>query len=642
MNATLTVARREIAEKQFVFLAAVAFAILPFLLAAIPGTHLGGVGTLITCIVFAAGFSGGLAVILGSSFVSRDLSDGRMSFFFSRPLGTNAIWFGKLGAALLIVLISFLIIFGPGLMLATVSEGLWRRAFPAEAGAVAAAVLAGCLILLLVAHVISTFVRSRSAWIGLDFAIAVTLGLALWAMVRPLFLSQAAILTVRLIATLGIGAIASIIGAGAFQLANGRTDRVRSHRALSQALWLSLGAVVAIAGAFVLWVVSATPQDLVTIYAPEQSSGGRAAIVAGQVRNRADYHAVFLIDPSDGAFERIQPTDWYAAEFVAHGTKLLETVRSTKSGCADVFLRDARPNAPRFDPKISVTARWDSRIAVSDDARQMAVYDGGNLSIYDLASKRSMGTVQIPKTSGRLQAMFLPASSVARLYLMPEQGRCAGCVPQDEPRTLSILEFDASRHRLAQTGAVQTTGRYARLGVSTDGMRMAVRTDETISICDARTGAALPSPSLAPGEHLGFATTFLEDGGMAVAVESDHAFQIRIFNTDGSVRRSIVLGPARRIWPLREVAAGKLIAGVAHGDGSNARWDAVSVDAASGTILRREPNLRPTFRDGLIMWNGTDPRSGMVVPAQLYDFGTRGLVRWNALTGEKTVIVPES
>ena len=640
MSATLTIARREIAEKKFVFAAALAFAVLPFILAAIPGTHMGLVGTLITSTIFAAAFAGGLAVILGSSFVARDISDGRMSFYFSRPVSAAAIWFGKLTGALLLVVLSFFIIFGPGLILSAARRGLWRQAFPADSGAALAVILIACLVLLLLAHVLSTFVRSRSPWIALDFAIAVAVAVAIFAMVRPLFLGQATLLTGRLLAALGIAIVASVIAAGAFQLADGRTDRVRSHLALSRFLWLAVGLAVVIAGAYVWWVVSATPRDLLNVYAHEQSASGGAAILVGQAQNRADYHAGFLIDPATGAFERLHPTDWYSADFVAGGTKLLEIVRSTRSGSADVFLRDARPDAPRFDPRITVAARWDSKVAVSDDARQMAVIDGGSLSIYDIASRQSLGTVQIPKDLGRVHAMFFPAKSVARLYLIPQQGACAGCVPQDKPRTISILEFDANSRQLAHTGATQATGRYARLGVSADGTTMAVRTNEALSFHDARTGATLASPVVGPGERLGYATTFLRDGGAAVAVEIDHQFQIRVFNRDGSLRHSIPIGPARRVWPIREVAAGKLVAGTSSEEGAGGHWAAVCIDSATGAVIRREANLRPTFGDGLMWWSGTDPRRGMVTPAQLYDVGTKGLVRWNALTGEKNMVVP--
>ncbi|MEO6260336.1 MAG: ABC transporter permease [Thermoanaerobaculia bacterium] len=636
MNSTMVIARREIADKKFVLVTAVAFAVLPFLLAIVPGTNVKSSGILVAATIFASGFAGALALILGASFIGRDITEGRMSFYFSRPVGSAAIWFGKLGAALLIVGLSFVIIFTPGWLLSAASGG-WKKTFPVEIGAAMASVLVACLAFFLIAHVIGTFVRSRSAWIALDFGISVVLGFGIWIMLRRLFLGGATILFSRVALGLAAGLALSIIGAGAFQLANGRTDRVRSHLALSRFLWVAAGAVVLIAGAFVWWVVSATPQDLISFSMENQSSRGNAVVVAGQTRHRADYHAGFLLDPSTGAFERIQPVNWYKAEFVARGSKLLEITRSARSGNADVFLRDARPGATRFDPRVSVANLWNSRVAVTDDGSRMAVTDGASLSVYDLASRRSLGSVQRPTNLGRVTAMFFPSNTVVRLYLLPDQGRCAVCVPQSEPRTLSIFEFDSSSRKLTQTGAAQLgVNRYVRLGVSADGSRMLVRTDLSLTIHDARTGA---QQMLAPGGELGFATTFLQDGGAAVAVKNGERAELRIVDADGSERRTIPLGDVRRIWPIREVAPGKLVAGVSHNQEAEGGWEVLSIDASTGQVLQRQPNLRAAFGDGLMWWNGTDPRRGLIDPAELYQ-GKDGLVRWNALTGEKKVLAP--
>jgi hypothetical protein len=504
VNAIIAITRREIADKKFVLIAAVAFGFLPFLLQALPGSHVGRLGVVTMSTIFAAGFAGGLAMILGATFIGGDISNGRMSFYFSRPIAAPAIWFGKLTAAVVILLATFFIIFAPGLLFSSNGSVAWSQAFPTELGATVATALACCLALLLLAHVVGTFVRSRSAWIAIDFAIAVILGVASFAMLRPLFLGQATELFTWLLGALLIGITVSIIGAGAFQLARGRTDRVRSHLALSQSLWSALLVVVALAGAFVWWVMSATPGDITKRGLAEQSPSGNLMILSGLVRGRADYHAVFLMDPVSGAFERIRPANFYSAEFVAGGTKLVEVERaSVADGVADVYLRDAVPNGPRFDPHITVTARGDWRIAVSDDARQMAVADQGNLTVYDISSRRALGSVQIDPALGRMDSMYFAARDVVRMDFVLDQEK----IPQTHDRTISIVEFDTAQRKLTRTGGVQTTGRFVRLGVSPDGSRMVLRTDHSLSIHDARTGALVSSPLLSPSE-LGYATTF--------------------------------------------------------------------------------------------------------------------------------------
>src|SRR5258706_15379992 len=114
MNSTFVVASREIAEKRFVFPAAVAFA----LLAIIPPSTMhmrGSFGEALTVssAILSTAFAFGLAMILGASIVGRELTENRLSFYFARPLPAAAIWFGKVAASTLLITLSFLIVFAP-------------------------------------------------------------------------------------------------------------------------------------------------------------------------------------------------------------------------------------------------------------------------------------------------------------------------------------------------------------------------------------------------------------------------------------------------------------------------------------------------------------------------------------------------
>ena len=66
--------------------------------------------------ILATAFALGLAGILGSTIVGRDIAAGRMSFYFARPVGGAAIWFGKLAAAAALVVVSFFIAVAPALI----------------------------------------------------------------------------------------------------------------------------------------------------------------------------------------------------------------------------------------------------------------------------------------------------------------------------------------------------------------------------------------------------------------------------------------------------------------------------------------------------------------------------------------------
>ena len=154
------------------------------------------------------------------------------------------------------------------------------------------------IALFLIAHVISTFARSRSPLIVFDFVAAVICGVVdpisdraarSRARRRHSFkrLSASRWRSLRLVA---------IIGGGAWQLERGRTDRRRNHLALSQFLWGTMAVALLIAAAYVAWVVSVKPSDLTGHIQATRSTSGPFAVITGTSKGRADYHAAFLLN----------------------------------------------------------------------------------------------------------------------------------------------------------------------------------------------------------------------------------------------------------------------------------------------------------------------------------------------------------
>ena len=58
-----------------------------------------------------------IALYLGSAMIARELGEGRLGFWLTRPVGAWALWLGKVGAALLLVVASQLIILLPAMVL---------------------------------------------------------------------------------------------------------------------------------------------------------------------------------------------------------------------------------------------------------------------------------------------------------------------------------------------------------------------------------------------------------------------------------------------------------------------------------------------------------------------------------------------
>src|SRR3954451_4574934 len=299
MRNELVIAAREFEEKRFVAYAAVAFAILPFILAAIPGISGKSPADVLTisALIFGTTVAIAVGVISGASFIGRDLSDGRMSFYFSRPVGALSIWFGKLTAGILMIIGTFGLIIVPARLAA---GDRWTRLVSASTTYPVVYILAIAIALFLIAHVISTFARSRSPLIAFDFAAAVICGVAIRFLLLPLIAAQASAIISKLSIALAVAAVLAIVGGGAWQLERGRTDRRRNHLALSQFLWGTMAVALLIGAAYVAWIVSVKPSELTEDVRATRSASSSFAVISGKSKGRSDYRATFLLNTEDG------------------------------------------------------------------------------------------------------------------------------------------------------------------------------------------------------------------------------------------------------------------------------------------------------------------------------------------------------
>src|SRR5207248_1110248 len=125
VNKVIAVARREMQERAFVFVTAIGITLAPLLALAVPrGTFDERLSAFaILSLLCACNFTLGLSAILGASLVGRELTEKRMSFYFSRPLSASSIWFGKLTAAIAMILGCAAILFPPSLFMFRESRG---------------------------------------------------------------------------------------------------------------------------------------------------------------------------------------------------------------------------------------------------------------------------------------------------------------------------------------------------------------------------------------------------------------------------------------------------------------------------------------------------------------------------------------
>jgi hypothetical protein len=611
MKNTLVIAAREFEEKRFVAYAAVAFAILPFIFAAIP--MVGGKSPrdviALASLILATGFTLGLAVITGASFVGRDLSDGRMSFYFSRPVASRSIWFGKLTAGILMIFGCFGLIVAPA-WLAT--SQLWQSFWTLTLGESTEYVLLTALALFLIAHVIGTFARSRSPLIAADFAAAVLCGVAIWFLVLPLAKGFALMLGKRLLIALAVALALAIIGGGAWQLERGRTDRRRNHLALSQFIWGTMAVALLIAAGYVAWVVSVKPGDLTTRISARHAVGSPFLVLAGLTRNRGDYYAGFLIDVSDGSVRRIDVRGTGFVGFTRDGRSAVVPRIETTSADLVVYKRGA--DGP---VETGLTIQGGEPFFVSDDGNRIATKDHGILSIYDVPQKRSLTSVRMPNEGRYVYQGYFLSPDLFRLYIRTQDG-------------MSIYELDARGGGLRATGAVEGGG-FVTFAVDSTGSRMLVRRHgvDGITLNDARSGAVIKT--VVGGRNVqNF--RFLRDARIAIIEGPSPKMTLHIFAPDGTLQRDTPLDGSDRIAFVGDDGT-RLVLSTTNRDNSPGTLVAINLDR--GVVERRELRSRDWAMTNSF-WDNRPP----IQPLHevFYGDGAGHVVAWNPVTGAKRMI----
>ena len=604
MRHALVIAQRELAEKRFVVVAAAAFAALPFLLVLIPGIRnwagasdaiAAGAGLL------GVGFTGGLALVLGGNIVGRDLAENRLSFYFSRPIGAASIWFGKVAAALTLIVAAFLVIIVPARL--TAEKG-WMHTWGKNAPLLAAVVIGGSIALFVIAHVVASFIRSRSAWIAVDFAAFCLAVIAAFLILRPLFDAAAFTATKTVASGIAAGAAVALIGGGAWQLERGRTDRKRSHRALSQFLWMVIGVTLVLAGAFVAWMTAATPSDLTSVSASMPRSG-EWLILYGSARGRMDYRPLFAFNAGTGKYERIAADGLWRAAFTRDGKSLLIARAYVRQNRMEIFIR---PMSGGEERSSGLTLQLSADYVATDDASRIAAIDSNLLAVYDVAHQRLLASQRMPEGQ-QMAGMYFASPDLVRIITTTR----GTATPTSISRTLRIYELDVPRRALRQTGELTRDARHLRVTADADGSRLLVRDLGNMQyVLDGRTGAlraTFPSDG---------AVALLRDG-MAVERHSPGGVVLDIYDARDTLVRSIPI-PGHEIEVVRELLDGNLLAAVLPSPGTRAQT--MIIDRATGAVQRIP--AAP-----LSLWTrDDDPRRPLIDRPAVFLDGER-LVRWD-------------
>jgi len=622
MNQTLVIAGREVVERRFVFLAAAAFALLPVVIPFVPGLRVGRrdiitMGSLILASVFTLA----VAAILGATIVGNEISGGRMSFYFARPLGAPAIWFGKLAAALLLTGSSFLIVFLPALLLGSPIA----KVLSGDVGSLLFSVALLAAILFFLFHAVGTMIRSRSGLIGFDFAAAAITAVAVWMIAGPLVQAMANRAAGHLYRGMIYGALIAAALAGAWQLIDGRSDRRRSHAAFSKAFWSLIGVVLLGGAAFVAWIVSARLGDIElksSIHAIEAPRGDWA-IVTGQASRRFDYRPMFLVNLNTGSAERLRKPYWRSF-FSRDGKKLIalmplgKTRAAALPGAGDVIFGRAtvvvRDLATGHQTETNFPTRGFAEIEANDDASRLAIAEDNVLTVYDVVADRSLMSVRCPWPA----SMSFRTPELLSIYTV--SGR---------PNVLTAYVLDTAHRSLTKTAELTLPGRDFSLSPSPDGSKLLIAPDAGESrflIVDGQTLQTLSAVAATPGMRES-TPRYLSDGRIAFGEMTGGHVVLHVLGTDG-VTKTMDLGTGSQLTILREVAPGQVIV-----DAGGTRV----IDIDRGVEVRRVPGVLTTS-------SGTGGGSWWFYPRPMINsanvlLSRHGLLSWNALTGEAKTLI---
>ena len=214
------------------------------------------------CMVGVVMLSWTIAFAIGMSLLGVPLHDGRLAFFFSRPVHGVTIAAGKvIGGLVLVVGMQALLLAPPMMMSSSSSYQTYELSGPVYAVGMTIVFLAAGLV-------VGILARSRSRWFILDAVggtIAALLAMATfaqvnqaqryaelnewtWEQAEPMFARID-----RLMLSLAITCVLVVFAAVTAAVATGRTDRDRVHRSLAITLWSALGVVGVIGIAVAHW-----------------------------------------------------------------------------------------------------------------------------------------------------------------------------------------------------------------------------------------------------------------------------------------------------------------------------------------------------------------------------------------------------
>jgi hypothetical protein len=630
MKALLAIAEREIRDRWLLLAGAVCIGLMPWMLAPLDRSRMS---------VTAGGILGAMLfglivpVLTGWSVIGRDLSEGRLAFFFTRPTPWWAIWGGKWLAGALVTLSSALVMWLIVVPLDPEASTKMRAWFLEGSVALAGAC---CLLILAASHVASIAFRSRSLLLVLDIvllAAAAFLFIRLatpWIAFSRIWSGQANWFIAGCVAFLA----AVITLAGAVQVAVGRIDKRRGHRAMSAALWPSVAVLIAIASVWGHRLNHLRLEDLSRAYDLSASSQGTWFEVFGSAKDGLR-HGLILVDSASGrslSLSILPSPSWAAfsddgrrAVWIEESKPLMPFSGVARGRSWDRLvvarLDGPSPSMSRLSLASPVRFAWRNTLALSPDGTRLAVLNGEMLDVFDVASGHNL--VRIPAAEDEWIGPLLFASR-ARLhaYRAPRNSRWLGA------RTIELVEIDSDKRLSATTlGRLSLSEGEAITQAYADG-RLLVRTiHDGFARMPGRPGPSRIEVRAMPAARVLTSITIsnarlhdallIDDGRVAILASDDTGtLRLNLHSADGALVWSLPFADGNNRGRIGGLLSAETLTVTIGPATSFARQSTVVVLLSNGVVVRSHAGARIVGDHGWNKIRALSPLAARVLQAE--------------------------
>ncbi len=339
----------------------------------------------------------------------------------------------------------------------------------------------------------------------------------------------------------------ALLLASAGQLAVGRTDVRRAHRALSIGFWAVVFSLLVAAAGWLTWVEAARPADLDQPMLVDAASDGRWLYVVGRT-SRGGYLG-FLLDAASGRHLHVDvAVPWSgllpkatAGRDVSFSADSRWAVRWRESrggtGLTLVDLRSEPPRPVEVPLDSSAPPSWWTHAALSRSATTVLLVQESAVSLFALPSGRAVATSPVPP-GWRVGAARFLSEDAARVWLEPWEPGDLSSGP-GEMRILDLAR--AAKPRLASFAtALRSHGLRPRL-LAQRGRHTTV--DARRGSAAARRGDGAILATLVENAKVK-AARFLADGRIAALGFESGRVVVRVFAPDGTLQERIDLDRA--------------------------------------------------------------------------------------------------